>query len=503
MGKHQQTLRRLAIVACLASLPSAEAQPHAEWRAGLRVRAPEVAAAGRSGYRSSSRLEVEFAPATGRVDHYRVTARPRIAGLPTVSSVDAESAVVSGLMSDTAYSIDVTACHDTECVRRTSPADGPAFAQTEEEVWQIQASGDSIASATRVVTDGNVKVHAIRLGPEAPAEVAGRLQLYYGPLTQAHKGLAVAVSDAQATLDPASVSRFRSLAGVSGLLSPPRPAALVAEVNTGQAVPLADGVVRLLFEARGADGRTRILHIDSKDGYAGRDFNAGPSSVCSTDADYASGGPCAPSVDVAVMGDADGNPGFTDARQFKVAYPALDDWRWRVGAGTFMVLTVTTTPGCSTSPRTSAYALHDGARWRVQYRTASCPKLFENIQAPMPLHAGGGRYKMYFGNPSEQAGMIPGSRLPFLGPKRLAYADAAATGDPSVVEFEDWEPLSQARDVRFVWPSGRALSDSEEGYLDDFVMLMPTGDPALQVMYTGMTEGSNPPFVAMAVLLNP
>lgn len=421
-------IRRLAVIAACAVIgharrPGAGAAAVA-WNAALEVRPAEVAAAGRAGYRSSSRLDVEFAPAPGDVHHYLIVARPRSGGPPSVLSVSAElrHEVVPGLMSDTTYAVDVTACHDAECTRQTSPADGRTFARTEEEVWQIQASGDGVASALRVVADGNVKIHAIRLGPEAPADVAGRLQLYYGPLTQAHKGLAVAVSDALATADPASVSRFTSLAGMSGLLNPARPAALVAEVNTGQAVPMADGVVRLLFEARGADGRTRILHIDSKDGHAGRDFNAGPSTVCSTDADYASGGPCAPSVDVGVMGDADGNPGFTDARQFKLGYPALDDWRWLGTAGTFMVLTVSTTSACSTAPRTTAYALFDGARWKVQYRTPSCPKLFENIQAPMPVHIGGGRYKMYFGNPMELAGTVPGSRLPFLGPKRVAYA---------------------------------------------------------------------------------
>jgi hypothetical protein len=277
----------------------------------------------------------------------------------------------------------------------------------------------------------------------------------------------------------------------------------VREINTGQAVALASGAVRLYFEATGADGRTRIMHLDSQDGLLGRDFNAGPATVCSSAADYAPGGPCLPSVDVAVAGDASGNVGFTDARQFKIGTPALEDWRWHETPGTFMVLTVSGAAACSAAQRTTAYALWDGARWNVQYRTAACPHLFENIQAPMPVHIGGGRYKMYFGNPNETAGVLPGSRLPFLGPKRVAYADAAATGDPSRVEFEDWEPLVLARDVRFEWPSSLVLTDTEEGYLDDFVMLMPTGDPALQVMYTGMTDGIVPPFVAMAVLLNP
>jgi len=474
------------------------------WRANLRALAVRSASSVDSGYASSSQLAVAFERIGGESRHYLVSARPRFSGPPVTVSVapSADRAIVGGLMSDTRYDVTIAACLDAACVRQTSPVDAGVSVETAQEVWQVQASGDSIASALRVVSDGNVKVHASRFGTDAPPAVAGRVQLYYGPMTQAHKGLAVAASDRVADADPTSVSRFSSLAGASGLITPEKAATLVAEVATGQAVPLAGGPVRLFFEARGADGRTRILHLDSQDGLLGRDFNSGAGSVCATAADYASGGPCAPAIDVAVAGDADGNPGISDARQFKVAYPALEDWRWSGTPGTFMILTVSTA-GCSSSMRTSAYALYDGARWRVQYRSPSCPKLFENIQAPMPVHIGGARYKMYFGSPSETAGTVPGSRLPFLGPKRVAYADAAASGDPAVVEFEDWEPISAARDVRFVWPSGRELSDTEEGYLDDFVMLMPTGDPALQVMYTGMTEGSNPPFLAMAVLLNP
>ena len=313
----------------------------------------------------------------------------------------------------------------------------------------------------------------------------------------------VGVSDAVASSDPLSVLHFTSLAGQSGLVTPSAPATLVADVATGQAVPLASGLVRLFFEARGADGRTRIMHIDSKDGFVGRDFNAGPSTVCSTSADYAAGGPCAPVLDVSVSTDPGGNPGFTDARQFKIGYPLLDDWRFHETPGTFMILTVSGATACTRAARTSAYALWDGSRFVVQYQPNGCPKLFENIQAPMPVHLGGGRYKMYFGNPTEMTGILTGSTLPWLGPKRVAYADAGATGDPDVVEFEDWEPLALARDIHFVWPSGRSLTDREAGYLDDFVMLTPTGDPGVQVMYTAMTDGRIAPFATMAVLLNP
>ncbi len=49
------------------------------------------------------------------------------------------------------------------------------------------------------------------------------------------------------------------------------------------------------------------------------------------------------------------------------------------------------------------------------------------------------------------------------------------------------------------WSRARRL----RGYLDDFVMLTPTGGPTLLVMYTAMTDGRMAPFATMAVLLNP
>jgi hypothetical protein len=500
----------VGLVALAASGPILHAEERKveprTWDAGLRAEAPMVAERAGRVFRSSSRIDVAFSPLQG-AHHYVVVARERSArkALPAVSVAPSEDHVtLRGLNPGSTYAIDVTACADAACSSALVTASNDRItATTEEETWQIQASGDSIAAANRIVADGNVKIHATRFGAEAPADVRGRVQLYYGPITPTTKGLAVAVSDNVASGDPSSSGQFTSLAGRSGLLNPATGTALVADVATGQALPLTSGVVRLYFEARGADGRTRIMHIDSKDGWTGRDFNAGTSTACSTTADYTPGGPCAPVLDVSVSTDPGGNQGFTDARQFKIGYPLLDDWRWAETPGTFMILTVTGATACTRAARTSAYALWDGARFVVQYNPSGCPKLFENIQAPMPVHIGGGRYKMYYGNPTEMTGVLAGSQLPWLGPKRVAYADASATGDPNVVDFEDWEPLAIGRNVHFVWPSGRALTDTEAGYLDDFVMLSPTGDASQQVMYTAMTDGRIAPFATMAILLNP
>lgn len=81
--------------------------------------------------------------------------------------------------------------------------------------------------------------------------------------------------------------------------------------------------------------------------------------------------------------------------------------------------------------------------------------------------------------------------------------DGTLTGLASRVDFEDWEPTSQSRDVHFLWPSGKELSTSEESYLDDYVFLAPAGDLNFQVMYTNVTDGTFAPFIGMAVLVNP
>ena len=112
---------------------------------------------------------------------------------------------------------------------------------------------------------------------------------------------------------------------------------------------MSGGKVRLFFEAQGADGKTRVMSLDSQDGYFGLDFNAGPASTCSTAADYATGGGCAPIVAIAVEGDAGGNQKIVNARQFKVAWPTLESPHWDMAAGTFMVFTTDQVTGCSTA----------------------------------------------------------------------------------------------------------------------------------------------------------
>jgi hypothetical protein len=281
---------------------------------------------------------------------------------------------------------------------------------------------------------------------------------------------------------------------------------MIASVATGQGVPVSrerGGFVRLFFEAQGADGKTRVFSIDSKDGYYGQDFNAGPATTCTTAADYATGGGCVPTLAIAVSGDTSGNSRITNARQHKVAWPTLESPHWDLAAGTFMVFTLDRVTGCSDYQMNHGYAVWDGAAWLVQYRADGCPKLFTSAQAAFPFHSGGVKYRLYYGDPSISDGRATSGNLPFLGPKKLIYADGAVSGDGSLVDFEDWEAQTSARDVVFLWPNGDALDARAEGYIDDYHFLSPTGSLDLQVMYITITDGAIAPISVTAMLRNP
>ena len=129
------------------------------------------------------------------------------------------------------------------------------------------------------------------------------------------------------------------------------------------------------------------------DGYVGRDFNSGSASTCMTGADYLAFGNCPASLVIGVAGDSTlANSKISAARQNKVAWPTLTDWRWDGAPGTLMVITVDKTTGCTTATHNHAYAVWDGSKFMVQYDTAGCPKVFKSAQAALPLHVGDARY---------------------------------------------------------------------------------------------------------------
>lgn len=499
----------LGLAGCSGSSVSLSSTPGGpfvlEWSANVTI-STVAAASSAAQALSSTRLALSWsAPANLVPTRYDVIVAEATSSSTRTVSTTSTTAQVEGLKSATSYRFEVRPCDATQCYAQPAAT---AIAETPAEVWQLQGSGRTFAGLARVVADGNVKLHAMRIGEGASAGLAGQLRLYYGASGAANRGLAVAVtSGAASPSNPQTYLAFASRAGSSGLTDPPPGAALVRSVATGQGVALASSMgsrVRLFFEALGADNRTRILWVDSQDGYGGLDFNSGAAATCSTPADYSAGGGCAPAVAVGVEGDATaGWAKIANARQFKIGVPTATDWRWDGAAGTFMVFTVDAIPGCTTASHNQAYAVWSGAVWQVQYDASGCPKMLASAQAAHPLHLGGARYKLYYGDPSDATGRLPGSMLPFLGPKKVLYADGATSGDAARVDFEDWEPVGRARPITFLWPDGSPLDATAEGYIDDFSVIAPTGSLALQVLYVAITDGTTIPFTAVAVLLNP
>lgn len=477
----------------------------------LSVSLKAYASVGSRSILSSTTVDVRWqAPARGVPAQYLVVASERD-GTPWVRSIvpgTSAATTLTGLKSATAYTIWVKTCSEATC--STPSAGSSAPITTAEEVWQFQGSGRSVQSLSKLVSDGNARLSVTRFGPEAGA-TANRLQLYYGPLPpmgNMSQSLAVATTTTTTQAnDPGSYLSFMSLAGSSGISSDNATAAPLvgsAGIGAGQGVPLASGSVRLVFEARGLDNKTRIMAVDSKDGYTGRDFNSGAATTCLLTADYSAGGGCEPTVLIGVEGDSlRGNPKIKNARQMKLGWPTQDNWRWDGAVGRFMVFTTDSVDGCSAMAPNHAYAQWDGSAWKVQYSGTGCPKLFTQAQAMFPMHVGGVRYKMYYGDKTRLTGMIAGSRLPFLGPKQVIYADGSKTGDATAVDFEDWEAQSTSRNVVFLWPDGSELDAAAEGYIDDYHFLAPTGDLGLQVLYVAITDGMVMPTAAAAVLLNP
>jgi hypothetical protein len=485
------------------------------WSAQLRATQTGAVTVSGNPYFSSTQLALNWTAPNQGVDHYEILATEPV-GPATVRVVTTTTSLtLTELKAATPYTINLRGCLDASCTRYFN-ADATASATTPAEVWQIQGTGNSMAGAKLIVSDGNVGAYAFRYGDWAGPELAGKVQLYYSPQAGSEKGVKTALA-APVSNTAADFSVFTPLTGY-GLLrvclsgGPNNPAppcvgnSLAAIVSLFQAVPLSADMgarVRLFFEATGTDQRTRILYLDSQDGYAGRDFKAGPDTLCRTLADYSAGGSCEPQIAIGVQGDAvSGNARVLNARQFKILYPQRDDVRWAGTPGTPMIFTVNTDAGCTDRSFTQGYAVWDGQQWQVQYAANGCPKLFESVQAPMPVHLGGVRYKLYYSN-NATLRTQPGS---FENkPMRLIYADGQLTGQPGAVDFEDWEPLAQARAVQYLFPDGTPLTLADESRLDDFFMFLPTGEPGLQVMYTNTASpnSTTPPMLGMAVLVNP
>lgn len=472
-------------------------------------------------YSSSSSLTVTWRSPDALVSRYVLVLREARSSRETVVGGDRTGTTLIDLKAGTTYIATLRACLQDDCAAFVD-ADSAAQGSTSEEYWRVNGWGRGFANADRLVDDGNVGSHAFVYGPWAGPSLAGKIQLYYTPMQREEKGAKIGEQIADTVISVDDAARFRGVSGY-GLLrlcQPPPPGQpslpdpqctaagnLATTLALFQAVPLtpeAGGLVRLYFEAQGSDGRTRILHLDSQDGYVGRDFHRGAATRCGSLSDFAPGGACEPALDIGVASDGDrGFPGLESARQFKIAYPTRDGGAWDLAPGTFMLFTTEWRSGrCSTFGHNQAFAVWNGARWTVEDAGGGCPKILRGVQAPAPVHLGGARYKLYFNRHRTPGG--PGNPLTDVKPMQMIYADGAATGDASIVEFEDWEQIDAAREIHYVFADGTPLTEAEESRLDDYVMLAPTSDPAVLIMYSNMSAtGTTPPFIGSAVLINP
>lgn len=485
-------------------------------------------------YSSSSSLRVTWtAPPDATVDHYALRAEQ--ANRHTVNvrvDADAVDAVITGLKSATTYTISVRACTDAAC-DESLEASQPVTVTTSPEYWRVVGTGASYATAQRLVPDGNVGSYAFRYGPWAGPEKDGTVQLYYTPLQREEKGVKIGQQVSRSESDPMEAAlSFTGVPGFGllracgelpmgpGAPAPPaacvNPPGIATGVNLFQAVPLQpaegsgeSGKIRLFFEAPGRGGRQRIVYLDSQDGYEGRDFHRGASTICASPADYGPGGGCEPAlaVGVDIDGAEGGNPNILNARQFKIAWPTADSTAWNLSPGTLMWFTTEWRDRrCSALDFNAAYAVWNGKTWDVRYGDDGCPKILAGVQAPAPVHiagAGPARYKLYFSRHVRPGG--PGDPRIAIKPLQVLYADPALTGDAARTDFEDWEPVETAREVHFLWPDGQELTEDEISRLDDFVVFAPGPDPSRLVMYSDMSfTGLNAvPFIGAAVLLNP
>jgi len=461
-----------------------------EWAANVSVEA--VSIDGES-LDSSTRLTVTFAAYGGTVDHYEVSARESSTseGYDLSESWSGSETTISldGLRSDTEYEITVVACSESACENGGPSAIGTG--RTAAEVWRIVGSGADRASVTELIENSNVQAHAFRFGNWAGSDLDGHVQLYYLPNRGVDDyGIHVAMTPSVVT-DLATGTTFERLDG-AGLLETNVEPPVYRFGGTPQAVPLSiegDVRVRLFMEVSEPEMFVRLGYLDSQTPL-GRDFHPGASTLCEED-DYQDGADC----ELSFIG--------LSGRQFKIAYPTADGSIWDGAEGTPMIITVhgPDVEGCSDMLFNAGYAIWDGENWELDSDGSGCLKLLPEVQAPSPLHLGGPHYKLYFTrNSVAEMGGAEG-----IKPFTVIYGDTRRSGDPDVLDFEDWESSQDdPRDIDVQWPDGSDFPADHETRLDDYAHIMPTNDPDLQLMYSNVSTPDNPvPIIGALRLTNP
>ncbi|MCB1616131.1 MAG: hypothetical protein KDI30_08965, partial [Pseudomonadales bacterium] len=139
---------------------------------------------------SSSQLDLSWNTPTGSYDHIQLvltntqTGQVEYRTLPT-NEIRTLSATESGyratgLNSGTDYNINLRLCLASDCAQFKTSA--TVAAQTSEEYWWLQGTGNSASTVSKVIEDGNTKPFAFAMGKDAPSELQGLVQLYYNPM---------------------------------------------------------------------------------------------------------------------------------------------------------------------------------------------------------------------------------------------------------------------------------------------------------------------------------
>lgn len=141
---------------------------------GVAVSGPNAQNVGSFSFGSSSKLNATWAaPSSFTVHHFEVVATESMGGTRTSVSAAAgqTSATLTGLKAATAYRVMVKACQDAPCTLYGAAAS--VGATTSTEYWQLQGSGASLSGLTKMVSDGNARLSATRIGPDAGTATPG------------------------------------------------------------------------------------------------------------------------------------------------------------------------------------------------------------------------------------------------------------------------------------------------------------------------------------------
>ena len=142
----------LLLPLCVSTVQLAEAQT---WPAAVTVASIEGGRVGSTAYRSSSRLQVSWTAPPAAVHRYILTLADGVTGASVAVETAETRVTVTGLKSGTTHTVTLKVCLDEACATSLD-ADAPASGQTADEYWQVQGTGNSYGTATKIYADGGV-----------------------------------------------------------------------------------------------------------------------------------------------------------------------------------------------------------------------------------------------------------------------------------------------------------------------------------------------------------